>query len=323
VSEQWRPDGETTDAPTPRHLPRRRWLAIGLIVLAVLVYAAVVTLYASNSRVSLQGLTEPGATAADPCPDTLLIVLTPESVSGTSERISMNMQVCVPDKYLQPDSPLLAQSLNLVVSPIDGEQTVALEKGTIPPSTSISIVAPGTVENWPFDRYEANFIATAYTTSADGQSDSIPTDVSVNGSLSGWKFAAAVGNNPDIATLPTIDLTASRSGSTLAFGVVLLGLMIVMPTLVLFVAINVFRGRRKVESTTMSWMGAMLFATIPLRGFLPGSPPIGSWIDYLIVLWVIVALVAGLAIFIAGWRRWGSPSPGWRARSPEEEKRWR
>ncbi|MBU4464572.1 MAG: DUF4436 domain-containing protein, partial [Actinobacteria bacterium] len=65
------------------------------------------------------------------------------------------------------------------------------------------------------------------------------------------------------------------------------------------------RGRRKVEATVMSWIGAMLFATIPLRNFLPGSPPIGSWVDYLVVLWVVAALIAGLVIFVISWLRLG------------------
>ena len=33
--------------------------------------------------------------------------------------------------------------------------------------------------------------------------------------------------------------------------------------------------------------------------------PIGSWIDYLIVLWVLAALVAGLVIFVVAWLRRG------------------
>ena len=81
--------------------------------------------------------------------------------------------------------------------------------------------------------------------------------------------------------------------------------MVVIPVLVLTVAVMVLRGRRKVEVTVMGWMGAMLFATIPLRNFLPGSPPIGSWIDYLIVLWVLAGLVVGLVLFVIAWIRRG------------------
>ena len=72
------------------------------------------------------------------------------------------------------------------------------------------------------------------------------------------------------------------------------------------VKIVAYRGIRKVEATLMSWMAAMLFATIPLRTFLPGSPPIGSWVDYLVVLWVVAGLVLGLVIYVLAWLRWGT-----------------
>ena len=80
--------------------------------------------------------------------------------------------------------------------------------------------------------------------------------------------------------------------------------MIVMPVLGLTVAIRVLRGKRKVEATLMSWLAAMLFATIPLRTFLPGSPPVGSWVDYLVVLWVVAGLIAALVIYVVAWLRW-------------------
>ena len=110
---------------------------------------------------------------------------------------------------------------------------------------------------------------------------------------------------PACAAIFAVDIAVTRSGSTIAFGIVLLSLMVILPVLVLTVAIVVLRGRRKVEVTVMGWIGAMLFATIPLRNFLPGSPPIGSWIDYLIVLWVLAGLVGGLVLFVIAWLRRG------------------
>jgi hypothetical protein len=50
----------------------------------------------------------------------------------------------------------------------------------------------------------------------------------------------------------------------------------------------------------------MLFATVPLRTFLPGSQPIGSWIDYLVVLWVVAGLICGMVIYVSAWWRWGA-----------------
>jgi hypothetical protein len=53
----------------------------------------------------------------------------------------------------------------------------------------------------------------------------------------------------------------------------------------------------------------MLFAVVPLRNALPGSPVFGSWIDLTIVLWVLVALVVSMLIYIAAWWRSTSKTP--------------
>jgi purine-cytosine permease-like protein len=60
-----------------------------------------------------------------------------------------------------------------------------------------------------------------------------------------------------------------------------------------------------------TWYAAMLFAVMPLRNALPDAPPIGSWIDVTITLWVIVALVNAMLIYIVCW---------WRHLKPEPEK---
>jgi hypothetical protein len=76
----------------------------------------------------------------------------------------------------------------------------------------------------------------------------------------------------------------------------------------LFVAVNtLWRRQRAVQPTLMSWMAAMLFATLPLRGFLPGSPPPGSWIDAILVLCVIVGLVGALVMYATAWYRQSAP----------------
>jgi hypothetical protein len=55
----------------------------------------------------------------------------------------------------------------------------------------------------------------------------------------------------------------------------------------------------KLELSVASWMTALLFALIPLRGFLPGSPPLGSWIDVLVFFWVELILMLSVAAVVA------------------------
>jgi hypothetical protein len=51
----------------------------------------------------------------------------------------------------------------------------------------------------------------------------------------------------------------------------------------------------------------MLFAVIPLRNALPDAPPFGAWVDVTVVLWVIVALVASMGIYVSCWWRHLAP----------------
>jgi len=45
----------------------------------------------------------------------------------------------------------------------------------------------------------------------------------------------------------------------------------------------------------------MLFAVIPIRNFLPGSPPPGAWIDQALVTWVLIG--RAMALYMVTWYR--------------------
>ena len=300
-----------TPAPRARRASRRRWILVGAVALVALVYVGVVLLYASSGRVV--SLSEKDSTAPA---GGVTVLLTPQAVNPVGESITMQLKLVTSDQIQPADSAFLPEQLSVIISPVEGNQSIDFAKDSIPGTKTVTLLTPGEVEKWPFDSYrQQHLVVIAYTT-VDGVATAVPTKVYLTGDMPGWSLAGreiptdtvnvtVAGQTED---LPVLSVAATRSASTVAFGIVLLGLMIVMPALVLFVAITAYRGRRKVEASFMSWMGAMLFATIPLRTFLPGSPPIGSWIDFLIVLWVIVGLIAGLAIYVAAWVKWGSPS---------------
>ena len=74
--------------------------------------------------------------------------------------------------------------------------------------------------------------------------------------------------------------------------------------------INVYRGRRKFEPAFLSWIAALLFATMTIRNFLPGAPPAGSWVDVAVVIWVMVALTVALFFGVGSWWRYSRPGSG-------------
>jgi len=59
-------------------------------------------------------------------------------------------------------------------------------------------------------------------------------------------------------------------------------------------------GRMRLELSVASWITAMLFALLPIRGFLPGDPPVGSWIDILVFFWVEVTIMVCVGLAATG-----------------------
>lgn len=79
--------------------------------------------------------------------------------------------------------------------------------------------------------------------------------------------------------------------------------LLALPALALFAAIEMLLGKKQFQPAFSSWFAAMLFAVVPIRNFLPGDPPPGSWIDEALVLWVLIALVAAMVIYVVAWAR--------------------
>ncbi|MGZ6879841.1 MAG: DUF4436 family protein [Mycobacteriaceae bacterium] len=116
--------------------------------------------------------------------------------------------------------------------------------------------------------------------------------------LSGFKVSAT-----KVPGHEAYRMSVRRALSTAVFGIVICGVLIAIAGLGLWVAVQTLRDRRKFQPPMTTWYAAMLFAVVPLRNALPGLPPFGAWIDVTIVLWVIVALVIAMLLYIMCWWR--------------------
>ncbi|MFS0794470.1 DUF4436 family protein [Microbacterium sp. 1P10AE] len=278
---------------------RRRtvlWTVACVVVFAAL-YATVVGLYAGSGDIVTSG---EGETSGD----TVALSLTPEKMDATTNRFAVSIVPTQGEDGTVTNGLVAWRPFGVLVSAVAGSKATEYAADDLISPIETSLVMDGQIENWPFDRYSVRSIMMAVEEDASGESVPLPTTVQPSKrGIPGWDISVA--ETPLGDGVLAVDITLTRSGSTVVFGIVLLSLMVIIPVLVVTVAVIVLRGGRKVEVTVLGWMGAMLFATIPLRNFLPGSPPIGSWIDYLIVLWVLAALVAGLVLFVVAWIRRG------------------
>ncbi len=82
--------------------------------------------------------------------------------------------------------------------------------------------------------------------------------------------------------------------------VLMLVLMVALAAIAVMVVQSSAAGRMRLDLSVASWITAMLFALLPIRGFLPGDPPVGSWIDMLVFFWVEATIMLCVALTAIG-----------------------
>ena len=65
----------------------------------------------------------------------------------------------------------------------------------------------------------------------------------------------------------------------------------------------VFLELRPVEPPMTGALAAMIFSIPALHGIMPGVPPLGIHADALISVWVQLAVIIGLTLFVVTWVR--------------------
>ncbi|MGD9621935.1 MAG: DUF4436 family protein [Mycolicibacterium sp.] len=170
--------------------------------------------------------------------------------------------------------------------------------------TTTTLVAVGDPDYWPFDSYVTDTIGVQAFT-GDGQAQrAVPARIVVAGNVNGWNVQAEMGTLASgVTQLQTVRFTMDRTRGALAFDLGILLVLLALPAMALFVAIEMLLGRRRFQAPLITWFAAMLFAVAPLRNILPGAPPAGAWIDLAVVLWVLVALAGAMVVGVVSWWR--------------------
>ena len=126
----------------------------------------------------------------------------------------------------------------------------------------------------------------------------------MSGSLNGWDIRS---DRPAGVTGPHSDdnltITFNRAQGPLALIAGFCLVLIALPAIAFFVAIEMLLGRKAFQPAFSTFFAAMLFAVVPIRSVLPGSPPPGSWIDEAVTVWVLLALTSATVLYIIAWVR--------------------
>ncbi|MUM16298.1 DUF4436 domain-containing protein [Mycobacterium sp. CBMA271] len=266
---------------------------VGTVVLVLVIYVGFLVVY----RMLNQSL--PPSPDADLSRDNeTVVVIDLQDLRTVNNRLDAEVVVLPADSLVDEDGLLSSDVAVRLVSSLDfGERHFA--RGTIPAATDDTLVAAGDAQIWPFDVYTTGHLRAEVLAGSGPARHRVPARIEVIGSLGGWKVArdmstASDGHEETVVTL-------KRARGTLAFDVGICLVLITLPAMALFVAIETVRGVKRFHPPLTTWFGTMLFAIVPLRNILPGAPPPGAWIDQALVLWVLVALVVAMVLYVEAW----------------------
>jgi hypothetical protein len=271
----------------------RAWAVLS--VLAVIgIYVAVVSTYALGGR-------SDGPDDRQPAPDGALVYLDVNAVSGETFSIQTRTSVYPGAELLDAEGDL-RDPMTVEVSPAATADSLTFAAGTRAGSQPVSLYADGDIRRWPFDGYQASDVQVLVFTGTGAARVAVPVEVAVTDSLTSWAVDAS---ESDSGGGKVLDIDVTRTGATVGFGIAMCLVLLVLPICTLFVAIQTLRGRKQFLPPIVTWFAVMLFAVLPIRNLFPGSPPIGSWVDYTVVLWVVIGLTAALALYVTAWWRVG------------------
>ena len=289
--------------------PRWRWVT-GIVIFAVAYVLLLLAYFTDGRSGAFEGLTDSGPPAGG-----VLVTIEFNGIDPATRLMTATVDVDLDIALTDQDAPVgeleaPAQALTVLIAPTTDGAALTYPAGQ--PMTLRQIRIPtqpgsGYVRDWPFDDYRTSLVV--LTAGPDGTS-SVPVDVSFGGAVQGW-HVSAVEADPDApaGSLGRVfEIGMHRSLGVVLFGIAIVAILVSLPILALWVVINVYRGRRKFEPAFLSWIAALLFATMTIRNFLPGSPPAGSWVDVAVVIWVMIALTVALAFGVGSWWRFSRPA---------------
>jgi Domain of unknown function (DUF4436) len=270
-----------------RSRPIPRWAyRTALTVLVIGLAAAGLWGYRADRDSREQSLTLVAADSAD----RIDVYATVQRIDPAGREATVRLRV-VPEGTFAKADALSTPSQTFTLTTSSAAQTILTfpaDAPTVEQNISISLDS-GSPSDYPQDRYTLTVAFSAHT-----GKESIPIQLTVasNDSL----FVLSVSQSHYGDGYSELDLTAHRSlgGWLLAWF-----MMIVAWALALVVAgaaRTIVNGRRGLVWPALGWMATTLFALISLRNAAPGSPPIGSLLDYTAFFWAEAIIAGSLVI---------------------------
>ena len=166
-------------------------------------------------------------------------------------------------------------------------------------SAVLEIGLKGSISGYPLDHYVGRLSIRA---SKKGNEAAQPIRLTVWPLVSNWNVEMSR-SDPASEAPAGVDLNiqVNRPPSFIVMAFAFYAAMALIGLSGLTIGTLVFLGVRPVEPGMTGALAAMIFSIPALRGIMPGAPPLGIHADSLILVWVQLAVILGLTLFVITW----------------------
>jgi hypothetical protein len=273
---------------------RRVAVVIGLLLAATIAYVGLIPLlYHHKPDMELFF----GMAAAEPPLDLTLNMV---SVDPVREVINVRIEVAKPSESRHWQRSIEPADMHNFVLHVD-DRYLAYQMGLegSGSKTVLEIALNGSISGYPLDHYTGRLSISAKKKEGE---DSQPIRLTVWPLVSNWNVDISRSDEASKASAGIdLRLRVNRPTSFIVMAFAFYAAMALIGLSGLTIGILVFLGVRPLQPPMTGALAAMIFSIPALRGIMPGAPPLGIHADALILVWVELAVILGLSLFVITW----------------------
>jgi hypothetical protein len=282
------------ESDTSSGMRRRIAVVIGLLLAATLLY---IGLFALLHRHQPDVESVFAVTGSEPPLDLTLNVL---SVDPVREVINVRIEIVEPSESRSwPTSLNSADVRSFVVYVDDRYLTYQVTAEGSGAKSVLEIALEGSINGYPLDHYAGRLSISA---SKKGNEASQPIRLTVWPLVSNWNVEMSRSDQA-AKTKAGVDLNiqVKRPTSFIVMASAFYAAMALIGLSGLAIGTLVFLGVRPLQPPMTGALAAMIFSIPALRGIMPGAQPLGVHADALVLVWVQLAVILGLTLFVITW----------------------
>jgi len=278
---------------TPSGMRRRIAVVIALLVAVLLLY---VGLFGLLHRHQLGVESIFGVAGSDPPLDLTLNVL---SVDPVREAINVRLEIVRPSESRSWTGSDPADARSFVVRVDDRYLTYQMTGEGSGARSVLEIALNGEINAYPLDRYTGRLSISA---AKKGNEAPQPIRLTVWPVVSNWNVGMSRSDTAsETPARIDLDVEVKRPMSFIVMAFAFYAAMALIGLSGLTIGTLVFLGVRPLQPTMTGALAAMIFSIPALRGIMPGAPPLGVHADALVFVWVQLAVIVGLTLFVITW----------------------